>query len=241
MQLSNCFLTVPLPCLYSPAYCTAQTFILSISGVAFTGGFGTYLTGMSYQTYSKFGSQQGRLSTCAGLVVTVLTVIYSNLWGRSLCTWQHVASPLPGHTLLTLQRKAFVAERTDSMGCLIPSILAQRLHTALPCLFILVPALFTPPPAVNLNRDGMGLNNTAPTPPNTYYDPEVSRTIPYLLMTAVLGVFMLTQMRKLMIIDWKLPFPSGTASGIMMASFHTAVSAALAELHCDMQISCDID
>jgi hypothetical protein len=28
-----------------------QTFILSISGVAFTGGFGTYLTGMSYQTY----------------------------------------------------------------------------------------------------------------------------------------------------------------------------------------------
>jgi uncharacterized oligopeptide transporter (OPT) family protein len=45
-------------------------------------------------------------------------------------------------------------------------------------------------------------------------------------MTAVLGVFMLTQMRKLMIIDWKLPFPSGTASGIMLTSFHTAVSGA---------------
>lgn len=106
-----------------------QTFILSISGVAFTGGFGTYLTGMSYQTY------------------------------------------------------------------------------------------------LNLNRDGAGLNSTAPTPPHTYYDPEINRTIPYLLMTAVLGVFMLTQMRKLMIIDWKLPFPSGTASGIMLTSFHTAVSA----------------
>jgi hypothetical protein len=81
--------------------------------------------------------------------------------------------------------------------------------------------------ATALFRDGMGLNSTAPTPPNTYYDPEASRTIPYLLMTAVLGVFMLTQMRKLMIVDWKLPFPSGTASGIMLTSFHTAVSTLL--------------
>lgn len=76
---------------------------------------------------------------------------------------------------------------------------------------------------LNLDRDGAGLNSTAPTPPNTYYDPELSRTIPYLLLTAVLGTFMLTQMRKLMIIDWRLPFPSGTASGIMLTSFHTAV------------------
>lgn len=60
--------------------------------------------------------------------------------------------------------------------------------------------------------------------PDAVIDPELSKTIPYLLMTAVLGVFMLTQLRKLMIVDWRLPFPSGTASGIMMQSFHTAVS-----------------
>lgn len=76
---------------------------------------------------------------------------------------------------------------------------------------------------MNLDRDGRGRNSTEPTPPNTYYDPVASRTVPYLLLTAVLGVFMLTQLRKLMIIDWKLPFPSGTASGIMLTSFHTAV------------------
>jgi hypothetical protein len=56
------------------------------------------------------------------------------------------------------------------------------------------------------------------------YDPIPSRTMPFLLMISVLGAFLLTQMRKLMICDWKLPFPSGTASGIMLTSFHTAVS-----------------
>lgn len=57
------------------------------------------------------------------------------------------------------------------------------------------------------------------------YDPIPSKTMPYLIMISVLGAFLLTQMRKLMICDWRLPFPSGTASGIMLTSFHTAVSA----------------
>uniref|UniRef100_A0A383W0U8 Uncharacterized protein n=1 Tax=Tetradesmus obliquus TaxID=3088 RepID=A0A383W0U8_TETOB len=100
-----------------------QTFICSISGVAFTGGFGTYLTGMSYQASLNLGG--------------------------------------PKHG----------------------------------------------DPDFN---------------PDVIFDPELHRIIPYLLLTAVLGVFMLTQLRKLMIIDWRLPFPSGTASGIMMSSFHTA-------------------
>ena len=55
------------------------------------------------------------------------------------------------------------------------------------------------------------------------YDPIPSNTMPYHLLTSVMGAFMLTQLRKLMIIDWRLPFPSGTASGIMLNSFHTAV------------------
>jgi uncharacterized oligopeptide transporter (OPT) family protein len=57
------------------------------------------------------------------------------------------------------------------------------------------------------------------------YDPVPSKTMPFLLMISVLGAFLLTQMRKLMICDWKLPFPSGTASGIMLTSFHTAVGS----------------
>jgi hypothetical protein len=63
--------------------------------------------------------------------------------------------------------------------------------------------------------------------PVSVYDPIPSKTMPYLLMISVLGAFLLTQMRKLMICDWKLPFPSGTASGIMLTSFHTAVSGTL--------------
>lgn len=55
------------------------------------------------------------------------------------------------------------------------------------------------------------------------YDPTLSRTIPYLLLISLTGIFVLTSLRKLMIIDWKLPFPSGTATGIMLESFHQMV------------------
>jgi hypothetical protein len=60
--------------------------------------------------------------------------------------------------------------------------------------------------------------------PAVVYDPVPSNTVPYLLLVSVLGTFMLTQLRRLMICEWRLPFPSGTASGIMLTSFHTAVS-----------------
>jgi hypothetical protein len=74
--------------------------------------------------------------------------------------------------------------------------------------------------------------------PDVIFDPELYRIIPYLLLTAVLGVFMLTQLRKLMIIDWRLPFPSGTASGIMMSSFHTAVSCDVMRSCCFVELYC---
>jgi len=75
-----------------------------------------------------------------------------------------------------------------------------------------------------LNTGGIPRGNPGFSP-EAIYDPIMSRIVPYLLLTAVLGVFLLTQMRKLMIIDWRLPFPSGTASGLMLASFHTKASA----------------
>jgi hypothetical protein len=59
--------------------------------------------------------------------------------------------------------------------------------------------------------------------PEAVYDPTLARIYPYIALTGILGVFLLTNIRKLMIVDWQLPFPSGTASGIMMESFHTAV------------------
>eukprot|EP00878_Enallax_costatus_P027358 GHUV01029438.1.p1 GENE.GHUV01029438.1~~GHUV01029438.1.p1 ORF type:complete len:402 (+),score=44.57 GHUV01029438.1:959-2164(+) len=64
--------------------------------------------------------------------------------------------------------------------------------------------------------------------PSSIYNPDLHRIIPYLLLVSVLGVFMLTQLRKLMIVDWRLPFPSGTASGVMLTSFHTPAGEASA-------------
>jgi hypothetical protein len=36
------------------------------------------------------------------------------------------------------------------------------------------------------------------------FEPELSRIIPYLLLVSVIGIFTLTSLRKLMILDWKV-------------------------------------
>ncbi|KAF5836148.1 OPT oligopeptide transporter protein-domain-containing protein [Dunaliella salina] len=53
------------------------------------------------------------------------------------------------------------------------------------------------------------------------YEPSLYRVIPYLLCTSVIGVFMLVALRKTMIIDYDLTYPSGTATGLMIDSFFT--------------------
>ncbi|MEW5304363.1 MAG: hypothetical protein WDW36_006976 [Sanguina aurantia] len=60
------------------------------------------------------------------------------------------------------------------------------------------------------------------------YEPELIRTIPYLMVTSVVGVFMLVFLRKLLIIDYGLQYPSGTATGLLITSFHTAKGATAA-------------
>jgi hypothetical protein len=172
-----------------------QTFILSISGVAFTGGFGTYLTG---------ALPASGAACCVPVCVGV-------------CVGMRVA-PAPRHTAPPPSGTAPVASHNMSLAA---RALTCRAHArATRTLRTTRTAGMSYQTYLNLGgapRGTPGFNGEA------VYDPEPSRTIPYLLMTAVLGVFMLTQMRKLMIIDWRLPFPSGTASGIMLSSFHTAV------------------
>jgi hypothetical protein len=55
----------------------------------------------------------------------------------------------------------------------------------------------------------------------------MARVIPYLLLISIIGIFTLTGLRNLMILDWRLPFPSGTATGIMLNSFHSKARAGL--------------
>ncbi len=49
----------------------------------------------------------------------------------------------------------------------------------------------------------------------------MSRTIPYMFCIAFSGIFMLVLMRKKFIIDYRLHFPSGTATGILITGLHT--------------------
>ncbi len=60
-------------------------------------------------------------------------------------------------------------------------------------------------------------------PAAVIYEPVLSRIYPYLMLICFAGIFVLISFRQLMIIKWKLPYPSGTASGHMVRSLHTEV------------------
>lgn len=60
------------------------------------------------------------------------------------------------------------------------------------------------------------------------YEPNLQRSIPYLLCVGIIGVFTLVILRKRFIIDYRLQYPSGTATGILIASFHTPKGEAAA-------------
>ncbi|KAJ9533802.1 hypothetical protein QJQ45_026882 [Haematococcus lacustris] len=60
------------------------------------------------------------------------------------------------------------------------------------------------------------------------YEPTIGRVLPYLFSVSVIGVFTLISMRKTMIIDYNLTYPSGTATGLMIDSFFTKRGAATA-------------
>jgi uncharacterized oligopeptide transporter (OPT) family protein len=57
-------------------------------------------------------------------------------------------------------------------------------------------------------------------------DPQLRTIYPYLLCIAFGGIFALLGLRTLLIVKWRLPFPSGTASGSMINSLHSSALAA---------------
>ncbi|CAM6095166.1 unnamed protein product [Calypogeia fissa] len=59
-------------------------------------------------------------------------------------------------------------------------------------------------------------------------EPSLSWIFPYILVIALLGIFVLVPLRKVMIIDYKLTYPSGTATAVLINSFHNTSGAALA-------------
>jgi uncharacterized oligopeptide transporter (OPT) family protein len=64
--------------------------------------------------------------------------------------------------------------------------------------------------------------------PQDVYEPELSRVVPYMFCIGLIGIFTLVLLRKRFIIDYRLQFPSGTATGVLISSFHTPKGEAAA-------------
>ncbi len=51
-------------------------------------------------------------------------------------------------------------------------------------------------------------------------DPDLRRVVPYLLLISLIGNFIMIQLRKRFIVDYRLPYPSYTVAGIVLNSLH---------------------
>ncbi|XP_065043977.1 probable metal-nicotianamine transporter YSL6 isoform X2 [Musa acuminata AAA Group] len=64
-------------------------------------------------------------------------------------------------------------------------------------------------------------------------NPSLSWMIGFMFVVSFLGLFSLVALRKVMVIDYKLTYPSGTATALLINSFHTNTGAELAEFYFD--------
>ncbi|KAL6319913.1 hypothetical protein AAG906_036987 [Vitis piasezkii] len=63
-----------------------------------------------------------------------------------------------------------------------------------------------------------------------YKNPAVAWMIGFLFVVSFLGLFSVMPLRKIMIVDFKLTYPSGTATAHLINSFHTPQGAKLANI-----------
>ncbi|KAL3748865.1 hypothetical protein ACJRO7_010018 [Eucalyptus globulus] len=71
--------------------------------------------------------------------------------------------------------------------------------------------------------------STDPQSAYVYKNPSLPWMIGYLFVVSFLGLFAVVPLRKIMIIDFKLMYPSGTATAHLINSFHTPEGAKLAK------------
>ncbi|KAL6503935.1 Metal-nicotianamine transporter ysl3 [Orobanche gracilis] len=64
--------------------------------------------------------------------------------------------------------------------------------------------------------------DTEGNPPGSYKEPGLDWMIGFLFVVSFVGLLALVPLRKIMIIDYKLPYPSGTATAVLINGFHTA-------------------
>ncbi|KAF8031535.1 hypothetical protein BT93_D0679 [Corymbia citriodora subsp. variegata] len=71
--------------------------------------------------------------------------------------------------------------------------------------------------------------STNPQSAQEYKNPSLPWMIGFLFVVSFLGLFAVVPLRKIMIIDFKLTYPSGTATAYLINSFHTPEGAKLAK------------
>lgn len=65
--------------------------------------------------------------------------------------------------------------------------------------------------------------------PMNIKNPHLGWMIGFLFVVSFLGLFSVVPLRKIMIVDFKLTYPSGTATAHLINSFHTPQGAKLAK------------
>ncbi|KAM0923804.1 hypothetical protein ACQ4PT_005318 [Festuca glaucescens] len=65
--------------------------------------------------------------------------------------------------------------------------------------------------------------------PDNVKDPQIGWMIGFLFLVSFVGLFALVPLRKIMIVDYKLTYPSGTATAYLINGFHTPEGARLAK------------
>lgn len=63
--------------------------------------------------------------------------------------------------------------------------------------------------------------NTPGNNPDTVKEPHIGWMIGYLLLVTFVGILALVPLRKVLIIDYRLTYPSGTATAVLINGFHT--------------------
>lgn len=82
-----------------------------------------------------------------------------------------------------------------------------------------------------LSLDQQTYENLGPSEANSsadVFNPIPSRTYTFTLCTAAVGVFAVLVLRKVFILKYRLPYPSGHATGMLINSFHTEAGSTLA-------------
>ncbi|CAI9767741.1 unnamed protein product [Fraxinus pennsylvanica] len=66
--------------------------------------------------------------------------------------------------------------------------------------------------------------------PGSYKEPGLDWMIGFLFVASFIGLLALVPLRKIMIIDYRLPYPSGTATAVLINGFHTLKGDQMAKM-----------